>query len=430
MAKTTKTTSSTAISVVVPTYNEAANVVPLVKRIAKTMKQAGITYEVVFIDDRSDDSTPDIIRSLKKSYPVRVYTKQGTKGKAYSLIEGFAKAKYQLICMIDGDLQYPPEAIPGMSTLLSREEADIIQTRRVDNNTSRLRKLSTKTFNFVFAQMLFGIKFDTQSGLKLFKKEILTKVDLQPGAWTFDLDFLVKSMQHGYKVVSYDIVFSERLHGEAKISVFTAASEMAIDSVKLKYKTSRFSRLPSGNKLEKVGARNLVIGAVVVAATVLGVSGNAHAASLNTSNAISNLQQTVNSVFSVAPSPKPASHVSEASSLPATTATTTTTPAVPPTSTKEAVPAGSSTSPLQPATGNSTPTSITVPFNDNAYHSAPVSGNGAYNNQAALLAAKRGKQLAHIGGYILKIAILVMVVSATLYAVVKSKQRTGKLAIQ
>jgi glycosyltransferase involved in cell wall biosynthesis len=372
MAKAT--TKTTAVSVVVPTYNEAPNVLPLVKRIDKAMKQAGMRYEVIFIDDRSDDSTPDIIRSLKYFYPVRVYTKQGTKGKAYSLIEGFDKAKYSHICMIDGDLQYPPEAIPGMAKLLGSQDADIVQTRRVDNNTSALRKLSTRIFNFIFAQLLFGIKFDTQSGLKLFKKEILSRVDLHPGAWTFDLDFLVKSLQQGYKVVSYDIVFSERLHGEAKISVFSAASEMAIDSVKLKYKTSRFGRLHPVDKLEKIGARNLVIAAVVVAAIILGVSGSASA-----------LQQ------------KPATASPQATSL------------------LKAI---------------QLPAAITGPVNDDAHHKVLANTSNAYSDAGRQQALRRGALFAKIGGLVLGAAILVMFFGATLYVAAKSKQRTGKFAIQ
>jgi glycosyltransferase involved in cell wall biosynthesis len=240
-----------SVSVVVPVFNEAPNIIPLVQRIDATLTEDKIQYEIIFIDDHSSDSTPDIIATLTQ-YPIQLYTKQGVKGKAYSLIEGFAKARYDYICMIDGDLQYPPESIPGMAALLRSAKADIVQTRRISNTTSWLRKLSTHIFNFIFSRLLFGVTFDTQSALKLFKKEVLAKVVLRPGPWTFDLDFLVKSLQQGFVVVSYDIPFSARLHGEAKINVFTAAREMAVDAVKLKLR-SKYHASASGAARTKAG---------------------------------------------------------------------------------------------------------------------------------------------------------------------------------
>ncbi len=71
-------------------------------------------------------------------------------------MQGFKKAKYDTICMIDADLQYSPEEILPMYEKMYSTNADMIITERHDNSTSALRKLSTKTFNFIFTRMLFG----------------------------------------------------------------------------------------------------------------------------------------------------------------------------------------------------------------------------------------------------------------------------------
>ena len=109
-----------AISVVVPTLNEAENVEALIQRIDATLGQNQIGYEIIVIDDRSTDGTRDVLEALSAAYPVSVYLKQGTPGKAQSLLEGVEHARHDTICIIDADLQYPPEKIPD---LLARIEA-------------------------------------------------------------------------------------------------------------------------------------------------------------------------------------------------------------------------------------------------------------------------------------------------------------------
>src|SRR6266702_4334884 len=106
--------SNVAISIVVPTWNEGENIRPLVMRIDAALRKNKISYEIIFIDDNSTDNTTSVISSLKASYPITHFVKKGVKGKAQSLLEGFSYAKSDIVCMLDADLQYPPEALPGM----------------------------------------------------------------------------------------------------------------------------------------------------------------------------------------------------------------------------------------------------------------------------------------------------------------------------
>ena len=227
-----------AISVIVPTLNEAESVPVLVKRLAASFAVSGIDYEVVFVDDNSTDGTPDVIKSLMANYPVRYLKKQGPRGKAYSLLEGFAAADNEILCMIDADLQYPPEAIVPMYSLMSSTNTDVVLTNRQDHATSRLRKISSAGFNFVFTKMLFGFDYDSQSGLKLFKRDVIRNISLSPTPWSFDLEFIVRALELDYKIVSYDISFAQRYAGEAKIQVSKVAIELAKASLKLRFSSS------------------------------------------------------------------------------------------------------------------------------------------------------------------------------------------------
>lgn len=227
------------LSIVIPTLNEVDNIERLVKRIHFSLSKHKINYEIIFIDDHSTDGTSEIIKILNEQHPnVRVLQKIGKAGKAYSLLEGFTYAKYELVCMIDGDLQYPPEAIVPMYDLLVQQNADIVITERIDSKTSYLRKLQSKLFNLFFTRILFGINYDSQSGLKLFKKNILNTISLYPSPWSFDLEFLVRSLEQQYKVVSHKIIFSERTDGISKVNTIGTAIELAKASVALRLSSS------------------------------------------------------------------------------------------------------------------------------------------------------------------------------------------------
>ncbi|HEX8227144.1 MAG TPA: glycosyltransferase family 2 protein [Candidatus Saccharimonadales bacterium] len=228
-----------AISIVVPTLNEADNVPLLVARIATSFKYSDVPYEIIFVDDHSTDGTVEVIKRLQASYPVSLYTKQGSRGKAYSLLEGFSYADNPTICMIDADLQYPPEAILPMFKLLSKSGADVILTERVDDvSASKLRHYLTKGFNLAFTRLLFGFKYDSQSGLKLFRRSVINRIDLDPTPWSFDLEFIVRSLEISSKVISYRIPFSKRYSGQPKVRLVKVAYELAVASVRLRMNSS------------------------------------------------------------------------------------------------------------------------------------------------------------------------------------------------
>lgn len=229
-----------AVSIVVPTLNESENVAVLVRRIAKSFQQSGVRYEIIFVDDHSTDGTASAIQKLAKRYPVSLYEKVGSRGKAYSLLQGFGQARYGVICMIDADLQYPPEAILPMYELMQSTGTDVILTERQDDMaTSKLRQLSSKIFNLAFTRILFGFDYDSQSGLKLFKKNVLDNTKLNPTPWSFDLEFIVRALENNYKILSYKIPFSKRHSGQAKVRVARVAYELMVASIKLRLSSSR-----------------------------------------------------------------------------------------------------------------------------------------------------------------------------------------------
>lgn len=230
--------ADTQISIIIPTLNEAGNIAALVRRLARVFQERALTGELVFIDDHSTDGTRQKITALAAKYQdtfaLQCHVKQGQRGKAESLIEGFALAQYEVIVMIDADLQYPPEAIPGMLAKLE-QGADIVVANRAEHETDWLRRMLSKTFHLVFSRLLHDLHCDSQSGLKVFRRKILRDVTLHATRWTFDMEFLLSARNYGYVIDTVGIAFAERQAGTSKLSPLQAVLEIGWSALMLKW---------------------------------------------------------------------------------------------------------------------------------------------------------------------------------------------------
>jgi len=164
-----------------------------------------------------------------------LHLKKGKRGKAYSILEGMEIAKYDYLAFIDADLQYPPEVLPKMVDKLN-DGLDVVATKREEDSTSRIRKFLHWGFDFFFTRALHGFKFDVQSGLKVFTREVAREVKINPTGWTFDLEFLLKARNYGYRIGSVDIKFAKRIFGESKINFIKQIWEIGFNAVKLRAK--------------------------------------------------------------------------------------------------------------------------------------------------------------------------------------------------
>lgn len=226
------------LDIIIPVVNEGSNILPLTERIHIALANASIHYRIIFVDDHSTDHTVAEIIKVSQKYPVILHNKEGRTGKGWSILEGAELADSEYIAMIDGDLQYPPEALPKLFEA-AKKHGVAVGNRR-NHKTSFLRKLGSKANILVFERFLHGFKVDTQSGLKVFKREIIEHLSAKDvSGWTIDMALLHASRELGYKMGSVDIDFSERANGQSKINFLKALYEIALHSIKLKLKRSK-----------------------------------------------------------------------------------------------------------------------------------------------------------------------------------------------
>jgi dolichol-phosphate mannosyltransferase len=223
------------ISIVVPVLNERENLRPLIRRIDRVLG-AVMPYEVIVVDDHSDDGSVQEIENLSRYFPVSVFRKQGEAGKAQSLREGFAYCQYNVLAFIDADLQYPPEALLEMYQRLYVDDADVVVTERLQwKENSLSRRLLSAIYRHIFTRFLFQLPYDTQSGLKMFRRSLLPIAEMPTPAWHFDIPFLWHALRLGKRIISHPITFSGRVSGVTKVRTFSTGWGLLTGAVRLRW---------------------------------------------------------------------------------------------------------------------------------------------------------------------------------------------------
>lgn len=163
-------------SVVIPVKNEADNIAPLVAEIRAACDDR-FDYELIYIDDGSDDETPTALRALQAEFPrLRVLRHQVNCGQSTGLRTGVRAARAEWIVTLDGDGQNDPADIPALVERLRQYRAgepplQLIMGHRAARKDSWLRKLSSRVANGVRSRMLKDQTPDSGCGLKLFSRQ-------------------------------------------------------------------------------------------------------------------------------------------------------------------------------------------------------------------------------------------------------------------
>ncbi len=235
------------LDIIVPVLNEAPNLPDLVSRIGETLGKTGISYGIIIVDDHSTDDTKQVVKNLSKKYPITYVLKSGKKGKAYSILEGSESSGAEYLVMIDGDLQYPPEAIPQMLELAEKENLGVVTANRVKAKTNIFRKFISKVGKFLIGNIIMGIPCDIQSGLKLFRKDIAQHVRYQDvSPWAFDVNLISVAKQIGWGMGCIDIEFAERIRGKSKISFVRGTLQVLANALMSRFGKKRFFYTGSG----------------------------------------------------------------------------------------------------------------------------------------------------------------------------------------
>lgn len=168
------------ISLVIPVYNEEESLPHLLKWIDEVLSQQSYTYEVLFVDDGSSDTSWQVIEDLRKQYGERVRALRFRRnyGKAAALHEGFAAADGDVVITMDADLQDSPEEIDDLYKMIMNDNYDMVSGWKKKRHDPISKTLPSKLFNAV-ARKVSGIQLhDFNCGLKAYKNEVVKAINV------------------------------------------------------------------------------------------------------------------------------------------------------------------------------------------------------------------------------------------------------------
>jgi dolichol-phosphate mannosyltransferase len=211
---------SKMLSVIIPTYNERDNIVPLVERIHHALSNR--EYGILFVDDDSHDGTAELAKSLSSKYPVSVIVRRDKKGLASAVVDGLKHASGETVMVMDADLQHPPEVIPDLLKAIDDGADMAVASRYVAGGGcqgwSLIRRIISKTAIFL-AHLLLPLTRnieDPMSGFFMFHRQAIAGADLKPSGYKILLEILVLGDFHHTVEVPYTFVTRKR--GESKLS--------------------------------------------------------------------------------------------------------------------------------------------------------------------------------------------------------------------
>jgi dolichol-phosphate mannosyltransferase len=166
------------LSVVVPVYNERDNIPPLLAEIAAALR-GQVDFEIVYIDDCSDDDSAAVLTAEKPSYPeLRVLRHLARSGQSTAIWNGVRAARAPWIATLDGDGQNDPADIPVLlaARAAATSEVRLFAGWRTTRRDSFNKRISSKIANAVRSRMLRDATPDTGCGLKLFEREAFLRL--------------------------------------------------------------------------------------------------------------------------------------------------------------------------------------------------------------------------------------------------------------
>jgi len=206
------------ISIVVPLFNEEESLRDLAAWIAKVMQKHGFSYEVLMVDDGSDDGSWDAIEELCRTYrDVKGLRFKRNYGKSAALHCGFQETQGDVIITMDADLQDSPEEIPELFNMIQKERYDIVSGWKKKRYDPFIKRSTSKVYNYV-ARKFTGIDLhDMNCGLKAYRSDVVKSIEVY-GEMHRYIPVIAKAA--GYKKIGEKVVeHRARQYGYSKFGL-------------------------------------------------------------------------------------------------------------------------------------------------------------------------------------------------------------------
>ncbi len=206
------------LSIIVPLFNEEESLTELYNWVGGVLTPLGLSFEIVFIDDGSNDTSWQVIEGLASKYKeVKGIKFRRNYGKSAALYSGFEAAEGEVVITMDADLQDNPDELPELYRMIKEEGYDLVSGWKKKRHDPLGKTIPSKLFNRT-ARYISGIKLhDFNCGLKAYRKEVIKSVEVY-GEMHRYIPILAK--RNGFdKIGEKVVIHRERQYGVSKFGI-------------------------------------------------------------------------------------------------------------------------------------------------------------------------------------------------------------------
>jgi dolichol-phosphate mannosyltransferase len=211
---------SPLISVILPTFNEAGNIVPLIARVAAALD--GIPHEILVVDDRSPDGTAALAREASQAYPqTRVIERQPPAGLRVSIYDGIVSSRGTFVTWMDCDFSHPPELLSELLAPLRAGGADMTCASRyvhggADNRGEPMAVFASRVITKLAQWLVDRRVLDYTTGYLMAPRALLLELGLRGDYGEYCIELLGSAVLRGYRVRELAYESISRVEGESK----------------------------------------------------------------------------------------------------------------------------------------------------------------------------------------------------------------------
>ncbi len=204
------------LSVIIPVYNEVESIQEIVRRVQATQ----LAWEIVIVDDCSQDGTRDLLKEMDGKDNVRVLLHDRNQGKGAAVRTGLAAARGDVLLIQDADLEYDPRDYPILLKPLEEGIADVVYGSRFLGGPRRVAMFWHMVANYLLTFMtnvLYNtILSDMETGYKVFRREVIVGMPLRARRFDFEPEFTAKVLKRHYRIFEVPIRFNPRDYSQGK----------------------------------------------------------------------------------------------------------------------------------------------------------------------------------------------------------------------
>ncbi len=222
-----------SITAFFPAYNDAGTISSVVIAAFITLPKITDEFEVIVVNDGSQDHTSEILNELKRLYPkLRVIDHSRNKGYGAALRTGFGEAKMQWLFYTDGDAQYDPREVENLVRFV-KPNTDVVNGYKVSRSDPLHRILIGRLYHH-FVRIMFGFHLrDVDCDYRLIKRKIFDEVQLESVSGTICLEMVKKFQDLGYKFEEVPVRHYHRAYGKSQFFNFQRLLRVAFDLIRL-----------------------------------------------------------------------------------------------------------------------------------------------------------------------------------------------------